>query len=427
MAAVLTLDPRGGHPDFLDLPWSEPLERWDSPRLVRMARGISRHVVRFVQYGERVYALKETSPALARREYRMLRDLAADGLPVVEAVGVVTDRRKAGQEELDAVLITRFLDYALPYRYLFGLHDGPDMWTKLIDAGALLLVRLHLEGVYWGDCSLSNVLFRRDAGALMAYMVDAETSERHDAPLVAGMRGHDIEIAVENVAAGLADLQAAGRLRAELDPIEAVITLEARYDELWAELTSADEVGTDERHRIDDRIRRLNELGFDVEELVLEATDEGGHRLRIQPVLVEEGHHHRDLRRRTGLDVQENQARRLLNDITAYGSWLERTTGRPVPEAVAAARWLAEVYEPIVSAVPPELAQKREPPELFHELLEHRWFLSEQEGREVLNEEALADYLATQLAEQPSERTVLEPLGELRTEDRAPGPAPPDS
>jgi hypothetical protein len=427
MAAVLTLDPRGGHPDFLDLPWSDALEEWDSPRLVRMARGISRHVVRFVQYGERVYALKETSPALARGEYRMLRELAADGLPVVEAVGVVTDRRKAGHEELGAVLITRYLDYSLPYRYLFGLNDGPEMWAKLIDAGVLLLVRLHLEGVYWGDCSLSNVLFRRDAGALMAYLVDAETAERHDPPLVPGMRGHDLEIAIENIAAGLADLQAAGRIREEVDPIRAVTVLEERYQDLWAELTAADEVGTDERHRIDDRIRRLNELGFDVEELVLEATDEGGHRLRIQPVLVEEGHHHRELRRLTGLDVQENQARRLLNDITSYRSWIERTSGRPVPEAVAAARWLAEIYEPVVSAVPPELAPKREPAELFHEFLEHRWFLSEQAGREVLNDEALADYLATQLAERPSERTVLDALSDIRSRDRGPGPAPPGS
>ena len=120
MAAVLTLDPRGGHPDFLDLPWSEPLAAWDHPRVVRMARGESRHVVRFVEYGDRVYALKETSPALARGEYRLLREMATDGLPVVEAVGVVTGRRKASGPELPAMLVTRYLDYSLPYQYLFG-------------------------------------------------------------------------------------------------------------------------------------------------------------------------------------------------------------------------------------------------------------------------------------------------------------------
>ena len=407
MAAVLTLDPRGGHPDFLDLPWSEPLDAWDHPRVVRMARGESRHVVRFVEYGDRVYALKETSPALARGEYRLLREMATDGLPVVEAVGVVTGRRKASGPELPAVLITRYLDYALPYQYLFGLSDGPELWGKLIDAGVLLLVRLHLEGVFWGDCSLANTLFRRDAGALMAYLVDAETAQRHDPPLGPGLRGHDLEIAVENIAGGLMDLQAARRMRPEVDPIAAVALLEQRYHELWAELTAPDVVGTDERHRIEERIRRLNELGFDVEELVLEETEEGGHRLRIQPVLVEEGHHARELARRTGLRVQENQARRLLNDITAYRSWLERTGGRPVPEAVGAARWLGEVYEPLIAEIPPDLTGRREPPEAFHELLEHRWFLSEREGREVSNEEALADYVTNELPSRPTERTVL--------------------
>jgi hypothetical protein len=335
--------------------------------------------------------------------------MAEDGLPVVEAVGVVTERRKAGGPEIGAVLITRYLDYSLPYHYLFGLNDGPETWSKLLDAGVLLLVRLHLEGVFWGDCSLSNVLFRRDAGALMAYLVDAETAERHDPPLRSGLRSHDLSIAIENVAGGLLDLQAARRIRTEVDPIAAVTTLEQRYHELWSEITAADEVGTDERHRIEERIRRLNDLGFDVEELVLEETDEGGHRLRIQPVLVEEGHHARELSRRTGLRVQENQARRLLNDITAYRSWLERSTGRAVPEAVGSARWLAEVYEPLIARIPPDLAGRREPPEAFHELLEHRWFLSEREGREVTNEEALADYLAHELPARPAERTVLDP------------------
>lgn len=43
----------------------------------------------------------------------------------------------------------------------------------LLDAISGLLVQLHLAGTFWGDCSLSNTLFRRDAGALQAYLVDA--------------------------------------------------------------------------------------------------------------------------------------------------------------------------------------------------------------------------------------------------------------
>ena len=338
----------------------------------------------------------------------MLREMATDGLPVVGAVGVVTGRRKASGPELDAVLITRYLDYSLPYQYLFGLSDGPELWGKLIDAGVLLLVRLHLEGVFWGDFSLANTLFRRDAGALMAYLVDAETAQRHDAPLGPGLRGHDVD-----------DRGGEHRRRAHGPPggpphpdrgrpLAAIALLEQRYHELWTEITAPTRSGTDERHRIEERIRRLNELGFDVEELVLEETDEGGHRLRIQPVLVEEGHHARELARRTGLRVQENQARRLLNDITAYRSWLERTSGRPVPEAVGGGAVAGARSTSRSSAqIPPDLTGRREPPEAFHELLEHRWFLSEREGREVSNEEALADYVTNELPSRPAERTVL--------------------
>lgn len=411
MTTVFSLVTRGGHPDFLDLPWTEPLAEWQHERLVPMARGVSRHIVRFVAYDSRVYALKETTEQLAEREFRALRTLAELDLPVVKAVGIVHARHDSDGGELGAVLITRFLDYSLPYRHLFAVDPSPALRPQLVDAGALLLVRLHLEGVFWGDCSLSNVLFRRDAGALMAYLVDAETVETNPAPLGDGMRGHDLEIAVENVAGGVYDLQEAGLLPRALDPAELVADLEHRYEALWCELTRTDELDAGDRHHIEDRIRRLNELGFDVEELAVEAT-EGGTRLRIRPVVVEEGHHSRELQRRTGLQVQENQARRLLNDIAAFRAWHEGASGQPMSEGVGAARWMAEVYEPMVAQVPDELRGRLEPAELFHELLEHRWFLSEAQGREVTNEEALASLITAVLPYLPDERTILVPPDE---------------
>ncbi len=406
MTTTFSLVTRGGHPDFLDLPWSTPLGQWDHPRLVPMARGVSRHIVRFVAYDDRVYALKETTDELATHEFRCLRDMAVDELPVVDAVGVVRERHDPDGADLGAVLVTRFLDWSLPYRYLFSHDPSPGLRPQLVDAGALLMARLHLDGVFWGDCSLSNVLFRRDAGALMAYLVDAETVERHPAPLGDGLRAHDIEIARDNVAGGIYDLQAGGLLPDDLDVPDLVDDLVRRYDALWAELTRVDELDAGERHCIEDRLRRLNELGFDVEELSVEATD-GGNRLRIRPVVVEEGHHCRELRRRTGLEVQENQARRLLNDIAAFRAWHEGQAGVAMSEPVAAARWMAEVYEPIVTSVPADLLGRLEPAELFHELLEHRWFLSEAGGREVDNEEALRSLLSAVLPFRAEERTIL--------------------
>jgi hypothetical protein len=283
---------------------------------------------------------------------------------------------------------------------------GADGTGLLFDAGVVLLVRLHLAGVFWGDCSLSNVLFRRDAGAVMAYLVDAETTELR--PTISDqLRMRDIEIARENMVGGLLDLQAAGRVRADLDPIDLAEELTVRYMELWDELTHTDEIGADERWRIEQRIRRLNDLGFDVEEMAIESTD-AGQRLRITPTIIEEGHHARELRRRTGLEVQENQARRLLGDIHGYRAYLEADSGRPVPHAVGAARWLGDIYEPVVAEIPTHLTTRLEPAEFFHQLLEHRYFMSERAEREVSNDEAVVDFLDTVLPAHPEEQQLID-------------------
>lgn len=387
---------RGGHPDFLDLPWGEPLAEWKHPRLVKMAHGMSRHIVRFVRYDDRVYALKETDEPLAAGEYNTLRQLQEEHLPAVEPVGFVTTG-----EFSRAMLITRYLDFSLPYWYLFG-REGGALTDKLLDAAVVLLVRLHLDKVFWGDCSLSNVLFRRDAGAMMAYLVDAETSEQK-ATISDQMREYDLTIAKENLIGGLLELQEQGRVSEDFDPLGLADELHSRYQRLWDELTRTEEFDFDERWRIEQRIRFINDLGFDVEELSINSSGDG---LRIKPVLIEEGHHARELRRRTGLEVQENQARRLLADIESHRAWLERETGKPTPAAVAAARWLADVYEPVVEAIPDDLLARLEPPEIFHHLLEHRYFMSEQAGEGVSTTDALEAYLKTVLAKRPAERQL---------------------
>jgi uncharacterized protein DUF4032/lipopolysaccharide kinase (Kdo/WaaP) family protein len=399
---------RPGNPDFLDLPWLRPLAEWESDRIVEVTRGIHRHVVRFVSYGEAIYALKALPPRLARHEYRMLRELADSVGPVVEAVGVVTQSPDASGDEAEAVLITRHLDFSLPYRSLFSGPGVPDLRNSLLDALAELLVRIHLAGFFWGDCSLSNALFRRDAGTLSAYLVDAETGDLH-AALSDGQRAHDLQIAEENVAGELLDLEAAeAGLPSGLDPIEIAAEVPRRYEALWSELTREDVFGPDESYRIDDRLRRLNELGFDVEEVQL-VGEAGGQRLRLNPQVVEPGHHRRRLHTLTGLYVQENQARRLLNDLATFRATVAPTG---VPESVVAYRWLTECFEPSIASVPAELRGKREAAELFHEILEHRWFLSEAARRDIGMPAAVASYIETVLRHRPDERAVLTPEGD---------------
>jgi len=391
---------RTGHPDFLDLPWEEPLDEWVSSRQVEVARGIGRHVVRFVDYDGVLYALKELPPRLAQREYRLLRQLADVGLPAVESVGVVTDRESTEE----AVLITRYLDFSLPYRLVLQRRILPAPLSSLLDAYAELLVRLHLTGFFWGDCSLSNTLFRRDAGALSAYLVDAETAEWHE-QLTDGQRLHDLEIAQENLVGELYDLeQELGRV-GDSDPFEVADEVGLRYRGLWTELTAEEVFAPDEQFRLSERLHRLNELGFDVDEIELQRTEEG-YRLQLHSQVVEPGHHRGLLRRLTGLVAQENQARRLLNDITAYRAQLERKGRQPVSEAALAGRWLTEVFEPTIAAIPQELWGKREAAELYHELLEHRWYLSERKGRDVGLKQAVRSY-AAELRALPDEKRAL--------------------
>jgi len=400
--ARLQLIARTGHPNFLDLPWEVPLEEWTHERLVNVVAGIHRHVVRFVNYDGRLYALKELPVQLARKEYGFLRQLAADEMPVVDVVGVVSERAA----DLDAVLITRHLDYSLPFRTLFAGRDIAELRDSLLDAGAELLVRIHLAGFFWGDASLSNILFRRDAGALAAYLVDTETGELHPS-LSGGQRAYDLQIAEENVTGELLDI-AEELGRPEIRAEETAAELVQRYESLWTELTRDEVFGPEERYRIDERLRRLNELGFDVEELELIADDEG-YRLHLNPRVVEPGHHRRRLLVLTGLHSQENQARRLLNDLARFRVALEKQEGNPVPETIVAYRWLAEVFEPAIAAVPPDLWGKREAAEVFHEILEHRWYLSQAAGRDVGVLKAARGYVKNVLPQASDERTVLAP------------------
>jgi hypothetical protein len=392
---------RTGHPSFLDLPWDEPLEEWTSPRLVNLIRGISRHVVRFVEYDGALYAIKELPERPARREWTLLRRLEDVELPVVEAVGIVTDR----DGDLDAALITQHLEFSLPYRALFGAEGMPDLRTHLLNALAELLARLHLRGFFWGDCSLSNALFRRDAGALSAYLVDAETGELHGT-LSDGQRGYDLDIAQQNIVGELLDVDAQVGLPADLDPDETGEEVVRRYRALWTELTRVETFGSRERFKLDQRLHGLNDLGFDVEEIQLEATPDG-YLLRLDPHVVEPGHHRHRLLRLTGLDAQERQARRMLNDIARFREAEERRQSRKLSESVIASRWRQEVFEPTVNAVPVELQSRLPAAEVFHQVLEHRWFLSERAGKDVGIDEAVRSYVESELPHLAPERVVL--------------------
>jgi hypothetical protein len=378
------------------LPWNQSLELWPEDPLLAEKRGISRHIVRLVRSTNdpesEVYAVKETVAEFANREYKILRELKQLDAPSVQSIAVIEGRTDNDGEELPCALVTRFLPYSLPYRVLLSGKDvtAEDV-TLMANALALLLVRLHLLGFWWGDCSLSNTLFRRDAEAYAAYLVDAETGEFQKS-LSDGQREHDLEIAHFNVAAELEDLALSGVLYPGMDPIRASNALIKRYHRLWAALKERQVLDPNDRHAVERAMRQLHDLGFAVEEVSvqLEAGDETSGKLYFQPKLVAAGYHKNRLRELMGLDTEELQAKRLLASFDRFRG-REKSPKPPMQES--ARRWLEEVFNPTVALIPDALLGRIEVAQFFHETLEHRWYLSEKAGYDVGLEFAAKSYV----------------------------------
>jgi hypothetical protein len=410
MGQALVITAATVDPALLDLPWHLPLEEWPAENIAALPKGLSRHTVRFAHLSSHVIAIKETLPDLAVREYEMLKNLQKLDVPCVEPFAIIKNRKDNDGNELPAVLITRHLRFSLPYRAMWSQGLRPETATRLVDALALLLVRLHIAGFFWGDVSLSNTLFRRDAGSFAAYLVDAETGQLYDSGLSNGQRENDLEIARVNIAGELMDLVASGRAKPGVDPNATSERIVRKYKELWVELTAAEVFSTDERWRITQRVERLNELGFDIEELMIK-TEENGRSVKIQPKVVDAGHHARRLIRLTGLDVEENQARRLLNDLDAFKVKFDANGD----EEVMAHRWLSEVFEPVVKAIPREYSGKLEPAEVFHQVLEHRRSLAENQQKGVPLADAVNSYVENVLAHRRDEVALIGTMTESIT------------
>jgi len=396
VAGLVASHLRPGHPDFLDLPWERPLSAWDAvcERVEQLPRGESRHTVVFVAYGERLYALKAMAPGQAEREFVLLRTMEERDLPVVTPVGHCA---ATSDEGAASVLITRYLDASLPYHALFMASDLARYRDALLDALASLLVQLHLGGVYWGDCSLFNTLFLRDAGTLQAVLVDAETSEVHPS-LGDGLRAADLDLMEENVAGGLLDLVAHGVLAQGYPALATAADVRRRYDALWAEVRRVVTIDAKDRWRITERVRALNALGFSVGEIVITPTRDGDERLAVRVQVTDRSHHRHLLHSLTGLEAQEHQARLLVNEIQELRATLSQEKNRSTSLSTAAWRWLEERYRPLVArlraAVPGGGGHPAEDAELYCQLLEHKWLMSERAQRDVGHEAALADLVA---------------------------------
>ena len=392
-AGLQAIQVRPGHPDFLDLPWHLPVSRWReaTDRLVEVEIGLCRHEVVFASYGGVIYALKELPTHLGHREYELLQWLEDRELPAVMPAGHARARSGAGEEHETSLLITRFLEGSVPYRTLFMSPGMTRYRERLMDAMAGLLVRLHLAGFYWGDFSLSNTLFRRDAGELHAVLVDAETSEFHE-QLSPGMRRQDLFIMEENVAGELADLRALAELTPPAGADRTGPGIRERYEHLWDEITREEIIAPHENYRIHERARALNELGFSVREIELIPSGDG-RQLRVRTMVTDRMYHHHLLHSLTGVVARDRQAALMLNEIREMRALLGRERNRSVPMSEAAFQWRHGRYDPTVRRLRPLETEVADPPELYCQVLEHKWFLSEKARQDVGLERALEDYL----------------------------------
>lgn len=404
---ALNITAASSNPKMFTLPWEKSLASWPTELLANLPRGISRHVVRFVHVGDEIYAMKEITQPVAEREYDLLRKLQKLDLPTVTPIAVVTGRHDRAGEPLEAILVTRHLKFSLPYRVLFARNLRPDTAERLIDALVVLMVRLHLAGFYWGDVSLSNVLFLRDADAFSAFLVDAETGDLHTA-LTDGQREYDMDLARTNIIGELMDLSSGKLLPGNVDEVEVGNRLVDRYHSLWETLTGTEKFSPNEMWKIEQRINTLNTLGFDVDELEVK-TSADGNRVLVRPRVVDAGYSSRKLLRLTGLDVQENQARRLLNDLDAYraSSWRDDESLE-----IVATDWMREVFEPTVRMIPAEYRSQIEPAQFFHEILDHRWFLAEKAGHDIPMREAVLSYIKNVLPQYQLDSKALQDLND---------------
>jgi hypothetical protein len=400
---------RAHSPDFQDLPWEYSLSEWPDhcSRLEEAPRGLSRHPVVFVNYGGILYSLKELPASIAQKEYDNLLKLEDLRLPAVSPIGYLHLTRWVPAETKVGILITRYLDFSLPYRSLF-IQSTLDRYREhLLDAMAGLLVQLHLAGVFWGDCSLSNTLFRRDAGALGAYLVDAETIESHNTRLEPTLRHHDLEIMQENIDGEIGDLLVSGLLSFEpkFQLMQTGTYIRQAYKRLWEEITREPVINQDERYRIHERIRALNELGFSVGSVdMIPLVDQDGEKLKLRFIVTDRNFHQNQLHSLTGLEVEEQQAILIMNEIQELKATMSLGKNRSTPLTAAAFHWIEMYYQPVLERLQAYFDQAdkpdMDPVELYCQMLEHKWYLSERAQRDVGHLTAVDDYLKHVLSKQ---------------------------
>ncbi|HET8739181.1 MAG TPA: DUF4032 domain-containing protein [Acidimicrobiia bacterium] len=380
---------RPSNPDFLDLPWDSRLDDWPTDRLVEMPSGVHRHPVKFVAYDEGVYAIKELPVRIAHQEYRVLRVMNGKSHRVAEAVGLVERDWLDHTDEGSGAVITRYVEHSFPYRRLVSGSGFGARRHQMMNALAGLLVELHMAGCFWGDCSLSNVLYRFDAGEIEAIMIDAETSRIYS-ELSDGQRGEDLEIMMENIAGEMGDIAAETGGDVEAADLTLGADIASRYHALWSELTEELILTRDDAYRIRQRIARINDLGFSVDDIEITPADGVSH-VRMSARVGGRTFNSDALRQRTGIEASENQARIILSDLNYYLA--KHGDVSATGKSVGTFKWITGQWEPLLAKIT-EVWPGSDPVQGYCDLLNHRARLAAARGSDVDTFEAFDSWVA---------------------------------
>jgi hypothetical protein len=388
MQATPRIHTRENHPDFIDLDWAIPISDWTTDRLVDMPTGIHRHAIVFVAYRDGIYAIKELPTKFAKHEFDVLRTMEGRSRHTAVPVGHVERTWLDRHEEWSGAVITKYVNHAFTYRSLITGGGFGTRRDALLDALAGLLVELHLQGFFWGDCSLSNSLYRWDAYSIDAIMIDGETSRIYPM-LSTGQRREDLEIMIVNLAGEMADIAAEHGVSLDDADMGLGDEIAARYRRLWKELTTSLVVTAGDHYRIRQRINRLHELGFAVEDIDLIPIDDGMN-VKIRVKVGGRQYHSERLREIGGIDISENQARVILSDLAYHESKFGGTSA--TGKNIAAMKWRSAVFEPLILEIA-DLLPESDPYQAYCDYLGFRLAMATERSEDIPNAEAFTAWI----------------------------------
>lgn len=444
--------PRADREALAALPWERPLEDWPSlgVQAVQARRGESRHTVLFVEVGERRYAVKETSPEVARSEISRLLEIRRRGVYALEPVGVVvapgptiavgevagvTQYMPGDRGYCITRLAQRVIPQALLYRYPFTRRNRQMLWNAIVS----LLLDLHDRGVFWGDPSLANILVDLSHHQVRAMLADAETVELYSEPLEEMRRQEDLAALEESLLWTGEDIRAARGLEAGPSPISEEDT--AYIAHLYSELRRA-RGWTDEAPALDEspgdalsaeqeqpespveqmaeasavsgqtlagarpltpmeRVAgQLSALGYSfihVSWRTLHVAGDGVAAMRARALAaraetVRPRWYQQRIEELLGVRVPRRFARQFYEHLTRHQWLMSERAGREIPLEVAARDWYERYHLPEITLLRTYFPSEADSLEVYLGVLDHKWELSQRAGFEVNLEEAALDY-----------------------------------